>query len=145
MRLAYTTLYVEDVQSTLTFYEKAFDAKVHYIIKDKKKIVNAKIATGATVIVLQDAKQAQIPFPGNFTPLQPSQTPMSIGLTFLVMRGEVEDTYQKAVAAGAKPVQEPKIEPNGDEIAYVQDPNGVVVGIMKAVDAELRFDQLKCG
>jgi PhnB protein len=75
------------------------------------EVFHAEVRIGDSVVMLGDA--------------QPAMPAMPASLSFYVDNGEAVDrTYQRALAAGAKSVTEPKNQFYGYRSATVQDPGG---------------------
>ncbi len=130
MKLGYLLLYVPDVQKSVTFYEKAFGLKCRFIsIEDENGY--AEMDTGAAALGFASHALAQ----SNgvkYQPCRPDSPPpaMEVGL----VTDDVAGAYQKAVAAGAVSVAEPKQKPWGQSVAYVRDNNGFLVEICSPME-----------
>lgn len=66
---------------------------------------------------------------GGFWPAPPEGMPM---IQLFVGVPDVKAHFEKALAMGAKAVVPPQQLPDGDEMALVLDPQGLVMGLMKA-------------
>ena len=65
--------------------------------------------------------------PGGFRKNDPAEPPA--GVEVALVAEDVEDAFRRALEAGAKAVAEPKTKPWGQTVAYVRDPDGVLVEI----------------
>ena len=125
MQFGYTILYVEDVPATLAFYGRAFGLSTRYMHESGSY---GELETGATALAfVSHALLTQIG-----KTLQPPQLDKPTSEIALVT-DDVAAAVQRAVDAGAKPVQEPTAMPWGQTIAYVGDCNGFLVEICTPV------------
>ncbi len=104
----------------LAFYARALGAKAgrRHLGPDGASIVHAEVKIGDTTFFLADE------FPGS-----PVRAPQSLGGTTTVMNVYVKDCdalYNRAVAAGAKPLMPPADMFWGDRYGQVADPYGHV-------------------
>ena len=125
MILRYTILYVADVAATLDFYERAFDLKRAFLHEsgDYGELATGqtKLAFSALTLMRQLGK----------SPGTPDAAAPVFELAFETP--DVQAAYDRALAAGATPVQAPHDQPWGQTISYVSDPNGYLVEICSAV------------
>ena len=125
MILRYTILYVADVAATLAFYERAFALKRLFLHESGDY---GELATGETKLAFSSvALMAQL----GKTPGKPSADAPVFEIAFET--DDVSAAFDRAVAAGAKPVQEVRNEPWGQTTSYVSDPNGYLVEICSPV------------
>lgn len=119
MRLAYTILYVDDVTETLAFYERAFGLARRILVEGGDF---GELETGATTLAFASLGLIRQlgKHPGRPEPERPA---FEIAFT----TEEVAAALERALAAGARLVQEPKLMPWGQTTAYVTDPNGFLV------------------
>ena len=125
MILRYTILYVDNVAATLDFYERAFALKRSFLhdsgVYGELSTGETRLAFSSTALMKQLGKE-----PGKPTP----------GAPVFEIASETEDVYaafSRAVAAGAKPMQQVRDEPWGQTTSYVSDPNGYLVEICSPV------------
>jgi lactoylglutathione lyase len=121
MKFGYAIFYVDDVDQTVAFYERAFGLA--------GKIIQAneygELDTGATKLAFAAKAHVASLFA---IPIQPSgpghaPAPVEIGL----VTDDVPAAFDKAVAAGAVAVSEPAKKPWGQIVGYVRDNNGFLV------------------
>ena len=125
MQFGYTILYVDDVPATLAFYGKAFGLATRYTHESGSY---GELETGATALAfVSHTLLRQI----GKTP-QPPVLHAPTGEIALVT-DDVAGATQRAVAAGARLVSEPKEMPWGQTIAYVGDLNGFLVELCTPV------------
>jgi uncharacterized glyoxalase superfamily protein PhnB len=133
MHFGYTFIWVNDVQATTAFYERAFGLKTRFITENGAMGFYAEMETGATTLAIADIKEAESLFPEGFTPLAPTQPPTLFQISFIA--SDVSTVYESALAQGAQPMSPPQQQPWGQTIARVRDPNGVLVSIASPVSA----------
>ncbi|MCB1351427.1 MAG: VOC family protein [Rhodobacteraceae bacterium] len=125
MFLRYTILYVGDVAAALDFYERAFGLARGFLHETGDY---GELATGDTKLAFSSrALMRQLgKAPGRARPEAP----------VFEIAFETEDVgaaFERAVAAGARPVQAARDEPWGQRTAYVADPDGYLVEICSPV------------
>jgi lactoylglutathione lyase len=125
MQFGYTILYVDDVPATLAFYGKAFGLATRYTHESGSY---GELETGATALA----------FVSHTLLRQIGKTPASPDLhkptsEIALVTDDVAAAVERAVAAGAKLVQEATAMPWGQTIAYVGDLNGFLVEICTPV------------
>lgn len=125
MILRYTILYVADVAATLAFYERAFALK-RLFLHDSGDY--GELATGETKLAFSSvALMTQL----GKAPGKPSAEAPVFEIAFET--DDVSAAFNRAVAAGAKPIQNVRDEPWGQTTSYVSDPNGYLVEICSPV------------
>jgi catechol 2,3-dioxygenase-like lactoylglutathione lyase family enzyme len=119
MQFGYTILYVDDVAATLDFYGKAFALATRFLHDSG---TYGELETGATALAF--ASRTMLRELGK-TPLPPvlAQPTSEIAL----VTSDVPAAVERALAAGATPVQAPKAMPWGQTFAYVGVFNGFLV------------------
>lgn len=118
-RFAYTILYVEDVARSLDFYRRAFGLAERFRHESGDY---GELDTGATTLAFSStALMRQLgKHPAAARPDAPC---FEIALT----TDDVEAALRRALDAGAAPIRAPERMPWGQTIAYVADPDGVLV------------------
>jgi uncharacterized glyoxalase superfamily protein PhnB len=119
MKFGYAILYVDDVEATIAFYEKAFGQTREMVAGGEY----GELKTGSTKLAFAVRKVAPI----NVQPAGPSSDPSAAEVAFTT--DNVQAAFDKAVAAGAKPVSSPAKKPWGQIVSYVRDNNGFLVEI----------------
>ena len=127
MNLRYTLLYVDDVAATLDFYERAFALSRAFLHESgdygELSTGETKLAFSSTALIRQLGKT-----PGKPTPDAPV-------FEIAFETDDVAAAFDRAVGAGAKPVQRVRDEPWGQTTSYVSDPNGYLVEICSPVQS----------
>jgi lactoylglutathione lyase len=120
MRFGYTILYVRNVKTSVEFYERAFGLE-RRLLHDSGQY--AELETGATALAFASHELAGENVPGHSASAHPG------GFEVCFVTEDVAAGYQLAVDGGAEPVSEPARKPWGQDVAYVRDPDGVLVEI----------------
>ena len=124
MQLGYVILMVTDVESTMSFYERAFDLKRRFIDDTKKY---GEMETGQTrlAFVADDLARGMIPVDLARAGPKAAAPPMDLAFT----TENVEAAHTQAMAAGAVEIKAPEKKPWGQIVSYVRDNNGFLVEI----------------
>jgi len=124
MKLGYTILYVDDVEATLTFYERAFGFD-RRMLTDEKNYGELETGTTRLAFAANDFVRGMIPIEvAQAGPTRPAP-PFELGL----VSGDVESSYRQALACGAVAVKPPETKPWGQVVGYVRDRNGTLIEI----------------
>ena len=117
MKFGYTIVYVDDVEATIAFSEKAFGQKRGMVAGDEF----GELATGDTRLGF--AAKKMLHGPGQFA----SPDGKVLGVEVAFTTDDVQKAYDTALAAGAKSVSRPEKMSWGQTVAYVRDNNGFLV------------------
>ncbi len=121
MQLAYTILYVENVEQTLEFYEKAFSLKRKMLHESGDY---GELDTGNTTLSFASLELMQ---QIGKNPSSPKKGSPAFEIAFTT--NDVTASINTALEAGAELVQEAEEMPWGQTTAYVNDQNGFLVEI----------------
>ncbi len=128
MKFGYTILYVDDVEATVAFYERAFGFK--------RKMVQpgefGELDTGSTKLSFAAKSHVEKLFPIPFQRSGPKHDPAPIELGLVTK--DVQAAFDKAVTAGAVEVTKPAKKPWGQIVGYVRDNNGFLVEICTPIE-----------
>jgi lactoylglutathione lyase len=127
MKLAYTTLFVPDVEAALAFYEAAFGLRRRFVHESGKY---AELETGATALAFAAHQLAETVVAIPYRPTTPAGAPPGFELGFET--DDVAAAFARAIGAGASAVSAPALKPWGQTVAYVRDAEGVRVAIVSA-------------
>ena len=122
MQFRWAIVYVRDVEVSVRFYERAFGLGLRFAAEGGEY---AELETGATALGLASHSMAAQNFAEPIRENDPGLPPAAFEIGF-----EVEDVaaaYAHAVEAGATPLAEPVEKPWGQTVAYVRDPDGIIV------------------
>jgi lactoylglutathione lyase len=125
VKFGYTILYVDDVDLTLAFYEKAFGLARRFLHESG---TYGELETGATTLAF--ASRAMLREIGK-NPMAPQAGAPTSEIAFIA--NDVGVALERALTAGATLVQTAKQMPWGQTIAYVNDLNGFLVEICTAM------------
>ena len=123
MKFGYTIVYVDGVEATIAFYEKAFGLKRDMVAGEEF----GQLATGETKLGF--AAKKMLHGPGLFA----SPEGKVLGVEIALVTDKVQAAFDKAVAAGAMAVSKPEQKPWGQTVAYVRDNNGFLVELCTPV------------
>ncbi len=118
-RFAYTILYVEDVGRSLDFYARAFG------LAERLRLGSGdygELDTGATTLAFASTEQMRRL--GKRPVAARADAPC---FEIALVTDDVPAAMRRAVDAGAVPVRAPETMHWGQTIAYVADPDGVLV------------------
>ena len=126
----YMIFYVSDVDATLAFYEQGFGLERRFLTPEGDY---GELATGSTTLAFASIELAagNLAGGGGFAPIDPDGPPVGASMTLLT--DDVAALLDRAVQAGASRYTEPAEKPWGQTVAYVRDPNGVLVEIATPV------------
>ncbi len=126
----YTIVYVDDVDATLDFFTRGFGLTRRFLSPEGDY---GELDTGGTTLAFASTTLARsnLDQAGGFTPLTEGAAPPAVSITLVTE--DVEAAVQAAVAAGARPYVEPINKPWGQTVAYVVDPNGVLIEVATAI------------
>lgn len=128
MRLGWTIIYVQDVARSVDFYERAFGLTRRFVTPDASY---AELETGATALAFASHAQARSHLGAEFLASDPARPPL--GFEVALVTSDVQAAYQLAVAAGATPIAAPNAKPHGQVVAYVRDPDGVLIELASPI------------
>nr|WP_315221087.1 VOC family protein [uncultured Flavobacterium sp.] len=124
IKFAYTILYVQDVEKTISFYEKAFGFTKKFITPDNSY---GELLVGETTLSFASVTLASSNLKDGFTQSSLAEKPFGIEIGFTT--DNVEATVELAVKAGATILENPKTKPWGQVVAYIRDLDGFLIEI----------------
>ncbi len=125
MRFGYTILYVEDVNDSVAFYERAFGLTRRFIHESGDF---AELETGATALAFSSRKLLTT-LGKNPQPPKAEAPVFEIAFT----TDDVPAALERALQAGATLKQKPEVMSWGQTVAYVADPDGFLVELCTPV------------
>ncbi len=128
-QLGYVIVYVPDVARSLAFYERAFGLTRGFASEAGDY---AEMATGETRLAFASETLAHESLPGGFRANAPGELPA--GFQVSLVTTDVAGAYRRATEAGATTVAEPAAKPWGQTVAYVRDPDGVLVELASPME-----------
>lgn len=127
MKLGYTLFYVDDVESTMSFYSRAFGLTPGFLHESKQY---GEMLTGDTKLGFVQHETAQS-HGFSYDKMDLSKKPAAFEIGFVT--NDVKAAFDKAVAQGAVAIEKPKTKPWGQVVSYVRDCNGYLVEICSPV------------
>lgn len=124
IHFAYTILYVQNVEKSVEFYEKAFGFVRKFVTPENDY---GELLAGATTLSFASHSLARSNFKDAYTESSPSDKPLGMEIGFTCLN--VEETVNAAVKAGGTLLENPKTKPWGQVVAYIRDPDGFIVEI----------------
>lgn len=121
MELGYIIIYVPDVLAALTFYERAFNLTRHFLHESHDY---AELKTGQTRLAFaSEALSRENGLTLSYN--RSAQAAAAIELAFVT--ADVPAALTQALEHGASLAQPAKLKPWGQTVAWVRDPNGVLI------------------
>lgn len=122
MQLAYTIVYVADVDASIGFFERAFGLSRRFISPDGGY---GELETGATALAFAQHDTARGNLGQDYVAADTSDRPL--GMEVGLVTPDVAAACERAVAAGATLLLPPTVKPWGQTVAYVRCPDGTLV------------------
>jgi len=114
-------MYVEYVEATVLFYERAFGFERKFITPEGDY---AELNSGDTTLAFATEALALSNLSKGFTSVRPDEV-MGIELGFVV--DNVEQAVNRAIETGATLYEPIKVKPWGQTVAYITDCNGFLI------------------
>lgn len=124
MKYGYTIFYVDNVESTIEFYENAFGFSRKFITPEKDY---GELSTGETTIAFASIELGNSNFSKGFEKITLRGKPMGMEMAFVTE--EIEKDFQKAIEAGAIEFEAIVQKPWGQKVGYLKDINGILIEI----------------
>ncbi len=130
MTMGYVIGYVADVADAVGFYERAFGLARRFVSPDGDY---GELDTGATTLAFAAATlaHANLADAGGYADLDPAAPPPGVSITLIT--DDVPSALATAIAAGATPYVDAHEMPWGQTVAYVRDPDGLLVELATPV------------
>jgi lactoylglutathione lyase len=129
IQFAYTILYVQDVEKSISFYEKVFDCKRKFIAPNNEY---GELITGATTLSFASIDLTKVNLKNGCIESSLANKPFAIEIGFTT--DNVDETYAQALKAGATAESEPADKPHGQRVSYVRDLDGFLVEICSPME-----------
>ncbi len=121
---AWTIVYVADVTATAAFYQRAFGFGLRLADPGGQY---AELETGTTILAFASAQLGASNLPGGYTAHDPARPPLGTELAFTT--DDVPGVVRAALEAGGSLLTEATTKAWGQAVAYVRDPDGVLIEI----------------
>lgn len=123
MKFGYTILYVDNVVTTVSFYESALGLTRLFVHESNEY---AEMDTGSTRLAFASKNMASMNG-FEFSDLPKSSAASPVELAFVTP--DVDAAFKTAVSKGAKEIKSPVQKPWGQLVGYVRDCNGFLIEI----------------
>lgn len=137
-RLGTIIYYVENVEKTISFFEKAFGLRRTFIDPSGSY---GQLETGATALGFASFELASQNLPQEYRRITPKELP---GCEISFTARDVHRSLNAAVKAGAELIASPEEKPWGQTVAYVRDSNGILIEIASDMMAACTKDSCCC-
>jgi catechol 2,3-dioxygenase-like lactoylglutathione lyase family enzyme len=124
MRFGYTIVYVDDVEASLAFFERAFGIARRFVAPGGGY---GELETGATALAFADHATARGSIGTDYVAAASSAQPL--GVEVGLVTDDVPGAVQRALAAGAVLIKDPTAKPWGQVVAYLRAPDGTLVEV----------------
>ena len=124
IKFAYTILYVNDVEKSIIFYEKAFGFTRKFLTPENDY---GELLVGETTWSFASKTLAHSNLKDGFVESNLNDKPFGIEIGFT--SDNVEETVKIAIKAGGTLLENPKTKPWGQIVAYIRDIDGFLVEI----------------
>jgi len=129
MKLGHVIIYVPDVPAAIAFYERAFALTCRFVHESDDY---GELATGDTTLAFASEGLSH----SNGVDVRPNRAgEQAAGIEIALVTDTLDAAFERAVAAGAVVVKPPTTKPWGQVVAWVRDPNGVLVELCTPVGA----------
>jgi len=128
MKFGYTIIYVNHVPETLAFYKAAFGFDTRFLHESG---AYGELETGVTALAFASHNLGQMNLDGQYQKSDITQIPLGVEIAFITE--DVNAAFDKAVAAGAVAVAEPKLKPWGQTVAYVRSIEGSLIELCSPI------------
>lgn len=129
MKYGYTIFYVNNVQETISFYEKAFGFQKKFVTPENDY---GELISGETTISFASIGLGNANFKKGFNLLDKSDKPAGMEMAFVTEN--IEKDFQKAIEAGASEFECIKEKPWGQKVGYLRDLNGIIIEICTPIE-----------
>lgn len=137
-RLGTIIFYVENVEKTISFFEKAFGLKRQFIDQSGSY---GQLETGSTALGFASFELASQNLPQGYRRITPKELP---GCEISFTAKDVHRSLNAAVKAGADLIASPEEKPWGQTVAYIRDFNGILIEIASDMMASCTKDSCCC-
>ncbi len=128
MKYGYTIIYVEDVLTILSFYEKAFGFERGMVYEEAGVVDYAELKSGETTLgFASHATLGEMNFAGKYQKITRDGNP--VGLELVFVDDNVEQATAHAVENGAELIAPATEKPWGQIVSYVRSIEGTLIEI----------------
>jgi lactoylglutathione lyase len=120
----YTIFYVQDVTATMEFFTKAFGLQQRFVTPEGDY---GELETGTTALAFVSLPLAHTNLDGAGGFQHPDPVAPPVSATITLTTANVAETLATALGAGATLYVAPADKPWGQTVAYLRDPNGLLI------------------
>ncbi|MGD0665635.1 MAG: VOC family protein [Rhabdochlamydiaceae bacterium] len=124
IKFSHTIFYVKDVLKTVQFYESAFGIKPKFVHESN---AYAELMTDGVTLGFASEELGRMNFPKGFQPNTLDKAPQACEIALTT--NDPAKYYKQALKSGAVDLTPPTLKPWGQIVAYVRDPNGILIEI----------------
>ncbi|WP_071778240.1 VOC family protein [Cyanobium sp. PCC 7001] len=128
MKLGYTILYVADVASSLSFFERAFGLKQRFLHESG---TYGELETGETTLSFAAHELGDVNFSGGHVRADESSLPLGMEIGFVTR--DVSTAHAHALREGAIELSSPTKKPWGQIVSYLRAPDGCLIELCSPV------------
>lgn len=121
--LGYVIQYVEDVESTLRFYETAFGLSRRFL-SNEDGMAYGELDTGSACLAFANEPLVRSNIGGKAAISKPNSAQNS---EIALVTMDVDKWYKSGIEAGGHEVKPPQDKPWGQRVAYLEDINGHLI------------------
>ena len=129
MKFGYTIIYVEDVKSTLQFYEKAFGFQQKFVTPENDY---GELISGETTLAFASVELGNTNFKKGFTKSSKEEKPFGVEIVFV--SENIKQDFTKAIEMGAEEFEPLTQKPWGQKVGYLRDNNGILIEVCTPVN-----------
>jgi lactoylglutathione lyase len=122
LRLGYTIVYVQDVEASLGFFERAFGFARRFVAPGA---AYGELETGVTTLGFAQHETARGLLHADYVAADASAKPLGMEVAFVT--SDVPAALKRALDAGAVLVHDTATQPWGQTTAYLRTPDGTLV------------------
>ena len=122
VKFGYTIVYVNDVNETLSFFEKAFGMKRRFLTDEGDY---GELDTGATTLSFASHDLGSSNFVGGYVSGSESEKPL--GTEIALVTNDVNAAHVSALKFGATELKTPQQKPWGQVVSYLRSPSGILL------------------
>jgi lactoylglutathione lyase len=122
VKFGYTINYVNNVDDTLSFFEKAFDMKRRFLTDENDY---GELDTGETTLAFASHSLGRSNFSGGYVSASESEKPL--GTEIALVTDDVSTIHKSAILYGATELKAPDIKPWGQTVSYIRCPSGILI------------------
>ena len=128
MKFGYTIIYTDDVEASISFFEKAFGLQRRFVHESGY----GELETGSTALAFASHELGKGNLPDGYIRVNEDRP---VGVEIALVTDDVAKAYARALDAGAASLKGPVAKPWGQIVAYVRCPDGTLVEICSPVSS----------